>query len=85
MGEQLIILKIMPTEPGKEESIQKDLKKIKLGRIQEIREEAIAFGLTAVKIAIITEAVEGVTDRIIEEIKKIEGVQQIEVEGLTLL
>jgi elongation factor 1-beta len=85
MGEQLIILKIMPTEPNKEKEIKKKLQKFPLGRIQEIREEPIAFGLVALKTAIITEAVEGITEKIVQEIEKIEFVQQAIIEGITLV
>lgn len=88
MGKILIIFKIFPEDPDETEEIEGKIKeKVKsLGEVRETRIEPIAFGLKIIKAAIvIPDKVEGVSDKIEAELKKIKGISNIEIEGMTLI
>ncbi|MFQ6051165.1 MAG: elongation factor 1-beta [Candidatus Hydrothermarchaeota archaeon] len=85
MGEVLAILKIMPENVDikpehLKERIEERLSKI---RIVGYEEEPIAFGLTALKVSVVVEDKEGGISEVEEEIKKIEGVGEIDVVHLS--
>lgn len=50
---------------------------------QKMERQPIAFGLNAIKIVKLVEEKEGEMDRITEEIKKIDGIREVEVTGVT--
>ena len=55
MGEVAVILKVMPESPEVDmEKLQADIR-AKVSGIQDMRVEPIGFGLSAIKIAMITE------------------------------
>jgi len=86
MSEVMVILKIFPTEPGKETEVEKGLRGIKTGKIAEIKKEPLAFGMYVVKVGIILpNKAEGEMTALEEEVKAIPGVNQVEVETTTLL
>jgi len=82
MGNVAIKLKIMPESPDTDlEKIKEEIsKKVE---IKDSKIEPIAFGLSALKILIISSD-EG-TEKIEKEIKDIEGVSDVEVESVTLI
>lgn len=81
-GSVIITFRIMP------ESVETDLdlleklikKEIKPQRMERV---PIAFGLNSINIVKLVEEKEGEMDRITEKIKKIKGVKEVEVIGLT--
>jgi len=82
MGDVAVSLKIMPESP------ETDLEKIKeeISKKIEIKDskiEPLAFGLNALKILIIIPDKE--SESLINEIKSVSGVSDIEVESSTLL
>jgi len=82
MGRVIVTFRIMP------ESVEVDLdsleKKIKEEiNPQRIQRVPIAFGLNAIQIIKLVEEKEGEMDRITNQIKKINGVKEVEVVGLT--
>ena len=84
MGDVAISIKIMPTSP------EVDLEKIKTEissrvKIQDSKVEALAFGLKALKVLIVKPDTGGGTDELEEQIKSIDGVENVEVENVTLL
>jgi len=86
MGEVMVIFKVLPEEPGKEDSIVEALKQVKSGRVVEVRKEPLAFGMFVVKAGIvIPDKEDGRMQALEDEIKAIPGVNQAEVEGTTLL
>lgn len=86
MGEVMVVLKVFPEEPGKEDSVAEKLRHLKSGRVVEVKKEALAFGMFVVRAGIvIPDKEDGRMQAVEEEAKKIEGVKGVEVEGTTLL
>ncbi|MFP3908714.1 MAG: elongation factor 1-beta [Archaeoglobaceae archaeon] len=86
MGEVIMKLKIMPVD------VNTDLEKIKEQIVNtddvDIRDsgiQPIAFGLKALNIAAVMPDEEGISDKFIEYIQNIEGVENVEVESVELL
>ena len=73
MGEVAVILKVMPESPEVDmEKLQADI----------MRVEPIGFGLSAIKIAMITEDEEGSGDKIEGLFAGIAGIDRAEIESL---
>jgi len=86
MGEVMIILKVFPEEPGKEDSVVEKLKQLKTGRVVEVKKEPLAFGMFVIRVGIvIPDKEDGRMQAVEEEIMASEGVKEVEVEGTTLL
>lgn len=85
-GKVLILFKIMPEEPEAIEAIEKQLHKITTGKLEDIKKEPLAFGLSIIKAAItIPDKVDGLMEKLEQEIKSIPGVSQVDVERVTLI
>jgi elongation factor 1-beta len=82
MGRVIVTFRIMPESVEVDlDSLEKKVKeKINPQRIQRI---PIAFGLNAIQIVKLVEEKEGEMDRITNQIKKINGVKEVEVVTLT--
>jgi len=82
MGSVIVTFKIMPDSVEVDlDSLEKKIKEeINPQRIQRV---PIAFGLNAIQIVKVVEEKEGEMDRITDQIKKINGVKEVEVVGLT--
>ena len=89
MGKMVLIYKISPEGIEKTDKVENAIKeKIKdLGELKDIKREPIAFGLEAIKIAIVVEAkgTEGITEKIENALNEIEGVSSVENIGMNLL
>jgi elongation factor 1-beta len=82
MGEVAVILKVMPESPEVDmEALQAEIKE-KIPGIQDMRIEPIGFGLSAIKIAMITEDEEGSGDKIEGFFANIAGIDRAEIESL---
>ncbi|MDO5846466.1 MAG: elongation factor 1-beta [Methanocorpusculum sp.] len=82
MGEVAVILKVMPESPDVDlAKLQAEIK-ARIPGIQDMKVEPIGFGLSAVKIAMITEDDEGAGDKIEALFTGIEGVDRAEIESL---
>lgn len=75
----------MPEEPGQEKNIKKALSKIKNGKFAEAKLEPIAFGLVAVIAGFTCDSIEGVSDKIEVELRKIPNVSGVTVERMSLV
>ena len=76
MGEVVVILKIMPESPDVDlEKIQADIR-AKVSGIEDMKVEPIGFGLSAIKIAMITEDDEGAGDKIEGLFSQIPGMKR---------
>ena len=82
MGSVIVTFRIMPESIEIDlDSLEQDIKnEINPQRIQRV---PIAFGLNAIQIVKVVEEKEGEMDRITDQIKKIKGVREVEVVGLT--
>jgi len=76
MGSVIIVLKVMPAEPGKLEQVKKGLEALNPKRIEE---DPIGFGLVALKFTTIIPDEGGTQDALEDKIKAIDGVGEIEV------
>ena len=86
MGNVLIIAKLYPAGVEEIKDVQEALKSFTSGEVQDVQLEPIAFGLSLVKVGItVPDKQEGVADKVEEELKKLKGVQQVEIEGVTLV
>jgi len=88
MGKVAVSMRVMPT--SEEVNIDEMLKSIKilikgeysLGNSQV---EEVAFGLKAIRLIIVMDDKEGLMDNIENEIRKIDGVSEVEVEEVSLI
>ncbi len=88
MGDVLVTYKIMPS--GVDVNFEKMKEEVKnrvgdIGKIAEFDLQPIAFGLKALVVKIIVKDEGGITDKIEEELSKIEGVQGVVVEEVSLI
>ena len=78
MGKVVALVRIMPESVDVDmEKLEADLRK-KLPSIQDVGVEPIAFGLKALKIAVIVEDNEGGTDAVEQALAAVPGVSQAE-------
>jgi len=85
MGEVVVILKIMPESPDVDlEKLQADIRAAVTG-IEDMKVEPIGFGLSAIKIAMITEDDEGAGDKVEAMFSQIQGIDRTEIESLNRL
>ena len=83
MAELMAVFRIMPEEPGAEQSIKEALGKIKSASLKEVRVEPFAFGLNAVIAAFVMQEQEGLAEKLEEEIKTIPKVSDVRLEHIT--
>lgn len=88
MGRVFLKLRVMPSDVDVNlESIKNKIANIKMENV-EIKDFAIkpiAFGLKALMILAVMPDAEGISDRFIEEITRIEGVESVDIEDMELL
>lgn len=88
MGKVFLKLRIMPSDVDVNlDSIKDKVVKLKFEgvEIKDIAIKPIAFGLKALVVLAVMPDAEGISDRFIEEISKISGVESVEVEDMELL
>lgn len=83
MGNVAVTIKIMPASPDV------DIEKIKSAiskkmKVQDAKIEPLAFGLKQLRILVVVPDTGG-TDKLENQIKRIEGVGEVEVESVTLV
>ena len=88
MGDVLVTYKIMPS--GVDIDFEKMKAEVKkrigdIGKVAEFELQPIAFGLKALVVKIIVKDEGGITDKIEEELSKIEHVQGVVVEEVSLI
>lgn len=84
MGEIAVVLKLMPESPETDLGAIKDSVSDNIDA-EDMGEEEVAFGLTAVKVSVIVEDAEGGTDELEQTLAGIEGVQSVETEDVQKL
>ncbi len=89
MGKMVLIYKISPEGIDETDAVEKIVKEKmqEYGEVKDVQREPIAFGLEAIKIAILVEAkgTEGITEKIENALKDIQGVSSVENIGMNLL
>lgn len=85
MGDVALILKVMPESPEVDlAKMQEDIKAKVVG-VQDIKVEPIGFGLSALKVAVVTQDGAGADDQVVASFEGIAGLENVEVESMTLL
>jgi len=86
LGNALVIVKIYPEGPEKIEEVEKAVRELKEGKVKDVKREPIAFGMELIRAGIvIPDKQDGAMQKLEDALQKIPGVNQIEVEGITLL
>jgi elongation factor 1-beta len=88
MGRVFLKLRVMPADVDVDlESIREKILRLNLEavEIRDIAVRPIAFGLKALLVLAVMPDTEGISDRFVEEIGKIEGVESVEIEDMELL
>lgn len=84
MGKIGVVFKLMPEGTDTDlEAIKQDVR----DQIDpdDIGEEEVAFGLTAIKVSTVVDDAEGGTDELEETLAEIDGVQSVEVDDIQKL
>ena len=86
MGKMLVVFRIFPQEPEMVPMIEKELRALKDCELKDLKVEPIAFGLEAIRVAfLLPDKVEGVTDVLEKKISEIKGVNEVQVDAMTLI
>ena len=87
MGTVLAVFKIMPESMDQFDGIKEHVKGVlpEGAELQEVREEPVAFGLKAVVVGITMEDEGGIMDKVEEALRSIPNVENVTVEGTTLI
>lgn len=88
MGEVVATIKLLPESPDVDmEKIKEDVKRSipDEAELHKIEEEPIAFGLVALNVMVVVGDAEGGTEKVEENLSKIEGVSNIEVTDIRRL
>lgn len=68
------------------DKLKAEIKNLKIiGKINDIQEEPVAFGLKALKVLTIIPDEGGLTEKVEEAVRKVAGVQSAETVGVTLI
>lgn len=83
MGEVVSTIKVMPT--GVDVDLGKIAEEIKKLNPHSFEEKPVAFGVKCLEIQFIRQDSEGGTDELEDKIRRIEGVESVNVTGVTLI
>lgn len=86
MGKTIVIYKITVADMDHLEKAFEDVKGLKTCEVKDVQKIPIGFGISIIKAAIlIPEKQDHILDEVTETLKKIEHVEDVEVENMTLL
>jgi elongation factor 1-beta len=84
MGEVAVVLKVMPADTETDLDQMQDAIRSAI-EVEDLDDEEVAFGLTALKVSTIVRDDEGGTDAIEAAVRSIAGVRSVEVEDMQRL
>jgi len=85
MGKVLIVFKVY-SNPENVEKVAAGLKVLSEGECKEVRREPIGFGIEVIRAGyVIPDKVDGAMDKLEEVVRRVEGVNEVEVEAMTLI
>ncbi len=88
MGKVIVIYKIYPEDVDSIEKIKNNVKGVvgKHGEYKDMKEEPLAFGMSLIRVmAMFDQNNAKAVDNLEEALKKMEGVSEVEVEGMNLI
>jgi len=85
MAEMITTYKVMPESPEVDlDGLTEKIRAIPDIRVNSVEKEPIAFGLVALKVAVVTEeSEEGAPEEILGSIKALEGVREVEIVNMS--
>lgn len=82
----LLIVRIKPVESEFIDSIAESVKGIKSGSVKDVKRIPIGFGIELLKVGVLVSSDdESLPEKVVKEISALPGVEEAEVEGMTLL
>ncbi len=82
----LVVFKVFPEGPDEVSLVDKGLRAVKQGEFKDLKREPLAFGLEVLKVAyVIPDKTDGAMEALEGAVKALKGVNQVEVEAVTLL
>ncbi len=87
MGKAMVIFKVF-SDPEKMDAVTVALKSIEIDQVkfQDLKREPIGFGIEVIRVGyIVPDKTDGLMPKLEEEISKIDGINQLEVDGVTLI
>ncbi len=86
MGKTLIVYKLFPDGPENVDAVERALKGVKGGELKEVKREDVGFGMSLLRAAfLLPEKDDSAPEKLETELKAISGVNEVEVEIMTLL
>ena len=85
MGNAMVVFKVF-SDPENLDTVSNALKEVKEGAFRDLKREPIGFGIEVIRVGyVIPDKTDGALPKLEEAIKKISGINQVEVEMMTLL
>jgi translation elongation factor EF-1beta len=85
MGKALIVFRVF-ADPENVEKVAAALKTLSEGECKEVRREPIGFGIEVIRAGyVIPDKVDGAMDKLEDAVRKVDGVNEVEVEAMTLI
>ena len=82
----LVVFKVFPEGPDEVSLVEKGLRGLRQGEFKDLKKEPLAFGLEVIKVAyVIPDKTDGAMEALEGAVKGVKGVNQVEVEAVTLL
>lgn len=81
----MVIFKVF-CDPENLDAVDKRLREVKEGAFRDLKREPIGFGIEVIRVGyVIPDKIDGAMTKLEEAVKKVEGVNQAEVEMATLI
>lgn len=81
----MVVFKVF-SDPENLDSVTNALKEVKEGAFRDLKREPIGFGIEVIRVGyVIPDKTDGALPQLEEAIKKIPGINQVEVDMMTLL
>jgi translation elongation factor EF-1beta len=85
MGMAMVVFKVF-ADPENLDKVEKGLRAVTEGAFRDLKREPIGFGIEVIRVGyVIPDKVDGAMTKLEEAVKKVEGINEAEVEMLTLL
>lgn len=86
MGKTMVIYKITLPDMEKIDGVENAVRGVKSGELKDLKREPIGFGIEVIKAGfLIPEKEEGALEKLTKELQELPDVENVEVEGMTLL
>jgi len=85
MGTAMVIFKVF-TDPEKLDAVDKALREVKEGTFRDLKREPIGFGIEVIRVGyLIPDKVDGAMEKLESGVRKVPGINEVEVEMVTLI